>query len=90
MKLSIVIPVYNEKGTILEILRRVREFPLEKEVILVDDFSADGTREVLQGIQASDEVPISYSGRDYTEGKKIAWKDGVAAIYFILKYRFLD
>ena len=32
------------------------------------------------------EVPISYSGRDYSEGKKIGWKDGVAAIYFILKY----
>jgi len=36
------------------------------------------------------EVPISYSGRDYSEGKKIGWKDGVAAIYFILKYRFFD
>ena len=36
------------------------------------------------------EVPISYSGRDYTEGKKIGWKDGVAALYFILKYHFLD
>ena len=32
------------------------------------------------------EVPISYSGRDYTEGKKINWKDGVAAIYWILYY----
>jgi glycosyltransferase involved in cell wall biosynthesis len=32
------------------------------------------------------EVPISYSGRDYSEGKKIGWKDGLAAIYFILKY----
>jgi hypothetical protein len=32
------------------------------------------------------EVPVSYSGRDYSEGKKIGWRDGVAAIYFILKY----
>jgi glycosyltransferase involved in cell wall biosynthesis len=32
------------------------------------------------------EVPISYWGRDYTEGKKIKWKDGVAAIYWIIKY----
>jgi hypothetical protein len=32
------------------------------------------------------EVPISYSGRDYSEGKKITWKDGVAALYFIVKY----
>jgi glycosyltransferase involved in cell wall biosynthesis len=36
------------------------------------------------------EVPISYSGRDYSEGKKIGWKDGVAAIWFIIKYRFTD
>jgi glycosyltransferase involved in cell wall biosynthesis len=36
------------------------------------------------------EVPISYCGRDYEEGKKIGWKDGVAAIYFIFKYRVVD
>ena len=36
------------------------------------------------------EVPISYHGRDYAEGKKIGWKDGVSAIYTIIKYRFID
>ena len=36
------------------------------------------------------EVPISYSGRDYSEGKKITWKDGVAAIWYIFKFRFID
>ncbi len=227
MKLSIVIAVYNEKQTILEILRRVEEVPLPKEVIVVDDFSSDGTRELLQSLPPSSErkilyqpknlgkgaalragfgavsgdivvvqdadleydpaeypgliqpilgnkadvvygsrflsgphrvlffwhyvanrflttvsnmltdlnlsdmetcykvfradilkkirlrenrfgfepeftakvararcriyeVPISYHGRDYTEGKKIGWKDGAAALYFILKYRFLN
>src|SRR6266545_5114800 len=35
------------------------------------------------------EVPISYSGRDYSEGKKITWKDGFAALYCILKYNLL-
>ncbi|MBP1596004.1 MAG: glycosyl transferase family 2 [Acidobacteria bacterium] len=227
IKLSVVIPVYNEKNTILEILRRVREFGVRKEIIVIDDFSADGTREILQGllpaedlkvvyqprnmgkgaalrsgfelvtgdvvvIQDADleydpaeystliqpildgkadvvygsrflggphrvllfwhsvgnrflttlsnmltdlnltdmetcykafradllkelrlrenrfgfepeftakiararcrvyEVPISYSGRDYSEGKKISWKDGIAALYFILKYRFYN
>jgi hypothetical protein len=35
------------------------------------------------------EVPISYQGRDYTEGKKITWRDGVAALYHILKYSLL-
>jgi glycosyltransferase involved in cell wall biosynthesis len=36
------------------------------------------------------EVPISYSGRDYSEGKKITWKDGLAAIWYICKYRFTN
>ncbi|NWG12999.1 MAG: glycosyltransferase family 2 protein [Acidobacteria bacterium] len=227
MKLSVVIPVYNEKATILEILRRVRAVDLPKEIIVVDDCSTDGTREILRALEPADdltvvlqprnmgkgaalragfekvrgdivvvqdadleydpseygiliqpiiagkadvvygsrflggphrvllfwhsvgnwvltklsnmltdlnltdmetcykvfradvlhrirlrenrfgfepeftakvaksrfrvyEVPISYSGRDYAEGKKISWKDGIAAIYFILKYRFTD
>ena len=34
------------------------------------------------------ETPISYSGRDYSEGKKIGWKDGVAALWYILKFKF--
>jgi glycosyltransferase involved in cell wall biosynthesis len=227
MKLSIVIPVYNEKDTILALLDRVRQVDLPKEMIVVDDCSSDGTRQILQSlpdtvdlkvilqpenrgkgaalrtgfsavtgdivvIQDADleydpaeypvliepilakkadvvygsrflggphrvlffwhslgnrilttlsnmltdlnltdmetcykvfraeilkeitlrenrfgfepeftakvskkryrifEVPISYSGRDYSEGKKIGWKDGVAAFYFIIKYRFVD
>jgi glycosyltransferase involved in cell wall biosynthesis len=227
MKLSVVIPVYNEKNTILEVLERVRGVGLPKEIIIVDDFSTDGTREILNSQPASDglkvimqpknmgkgaalragfaavsgdmvvvqdadleydpaeyvnliqpilagkadvvfgsrflggphrvllfwhsvgnrilttlsnmltdlnltdmetcykvfradilkkftlrenrfgfepeftakvsrakcriyEVPISYSGRDYSEGKKIGWKDGVAAIYFIFKYKFIN
>jgi glycosyltransferase involved in cell wall biosynthesis len=227
MKLSVVIPVYNEKSTILELLDRVRSIDLAKEIIIVDDYSTDGTREILQGLPVAEdlkiilqprnqgkgaalrtgfgavtgdivviqdadleydpaeyvnliqpivankadvvfgsrflggphrvllfwhsvgnrilttlsnmitdlnltdmetcykvfradilkqitfcenrfgfepeftakvgkaryriyEVPISYSGRDYSEGKKIGWKDGVAAIYFILKYGFFD
>jgi glycosyltransferase involved in cell wall biosynthesis len=221
MELSVIIPVYNEAGTILEILKRVQEAPFDKEIIVVDDASTDGTRELLekcdegikvlfhltnQGkgaairtalphitgdiviIQDADleydpteyprliapilegkadvvygsrflggphrvhlfwhsvgnrivttfsnmltnlnltdmetgykafrsevmkririesnrfgfepeitakvakmgcrvfEVPISYSGRDYSEGKKINWKDGVAALYWIIKF----
>jgi glycosyltransferase involved in cell wall biosynthesis len=36
------------------------------------------------------EVPISYSGRDYAEGKKIGWKDGVAAIFHLIRFKFFD
>jgi len=49
-KLSVVIPVYNEKDTILEILHRVLETEMRKEAIVVDDCSNDGTREILQGL----------------------------------------
>ena len=226
MKLSIVIPVYNEKDTVLELVRRVRAvaLPLEKEIVIVDDFSTDGTRDLIRSLEGPDarvlfqpknmgkgaalkagfaaatgdivlvqdadleydpaeypallapildgradvvygsrflsgphrvlffwhsvgnkiltafsnmvtnlnltdmetcykvfrrevlagitlksgrfgfepeftvkvarlkcriyEVPISYSGRDYAEGKKITWKDGLAALWHILRYRF--
>src|SRR6266849_2786308 len=49
-KLSIVIPVYNEKATVEEILRRVLETPSRKEVIVVDDCSTDGTRQILENM----------------------------------------
>jgi len=47
-KLSVVIPVYNERATIDEILRRVIETEPRKEIILVDDCSTDGTRQILE------------------------------------------
>lgn len=52
MKLSVIIPVYNEKNTIDEIIHRVLnvEIGLEKEIIVVDDGSQDGTRETLEGL----------------------------------------
>ncbi len=227
MKISVVIPVFNEKDTLEKLLHRVEAVDYEKEIILVDDCSTDGTREIMKKLEGRDEVkvfyhevnqgkgaalrtgfshvsgdivivqdadleynpkeypvllepildgradvvygsrflggphrvlffwhylgnmalttmsnmftnlnltdmetcykvfkkevldsiqlkcnrfgfepeftakiaklpiriyevPISYSGRDYSEGKKIGWKDGVAAIWFILKYRFMD
>jgi glycosyltransferase involved in cell wall biosynthesis len=47
MKISIIIPVFNEADTIREILCRVRSSPIEKEIVVVDDGSTDGTRERL-------------------------------------------
>jgi glycosyltransferase involved in cell wall biosynthesis len=51
-KVSVVIPVYNERGTIDEILRRVLETDVRKEVIVVDDCSTDGTRQILEAMVA--------------------------------------
>ena len=51
MKLSVVIPVYNEKGTLEELLRRVAAVDLPKQVVLVDDASTDGTRDRIRRIE---------------------------------------
>ena len=49
-KLSVVIPVYNERETIFEILQRVLDASIRKEILVVDDCSEDGTREILQSM----------------------------------------
>jgi glycosyltransferase involved in cell wall biosynthesis len=51
-KLSVVMPVYNERATIGEILRRVQETQMRKEVLIVDDCSTDGTRQMLEAMAA--------------------------------------
>jgi glycosyltransferase involved in cell wall biosynthesis len=51
LTLSVVVPVYNERGTILQILDRIRRVPIRKEIIVVDDFSTDGTREILHDVE---------------------------------------
>ena len=51
MKLSIVIPVYNEREYILTLLKRILALPIDKEVIVVDDHSTDGTYELLQSVK---------------------------------------
>jgi len=58
MKLSIVIPAYNEIRTIEDVLRRVKETPFEKEIIVVDDGSRDGTRELLAALRDPECVVI--------------------------------
>ena len=54
------------------------------------DFEPEVTAKVAKKHYRVYEVPISYSGRDYSEGKKIGWKDGVEALWTIFKYRFFD
>ena len=51
-KLSVVIPVYNERPTIEEIIRRVVDTTMRKEIIVVDDCSTDGTRQILEQLAA--------------------------------------
>src|SRR5438477_4932162 len=52
-KLSVVIPVYNERDWVAELVRRVQAVPIPKEIILVDDASTDGTPEILADLEAN-------------------------------------
>ncbi|NLV30100.1 MAG: glycosyltransferase family 2 protein [Acidobacteria bacterium] len=78
MKLSIVIPVYNEKNTVLELLERVRRTGFEKEIILVDDGSTDGTREILRGLPASEDLLVILQPGN--RGKGAALRAGFARV----------
>jgi len=58
VKLSVVIPAYNETNTIREIVRRVQEVPIEKEILIIDDGSTDGTREILRELDGKGGVRV--------------------------------
>ncbi len=67
-KLSVVVPVYNEKKSLLEILRRVQSVPIHKEIILVDDFSTDGTRDLLKDLESQAGFRVLYHERNLGKG----------------------
>ncbi len=146
VSLSVLVPVYNEQYLVAESLARLEVLKKDQtlsriEVIVVDDGSVDGTREVLgafaflcnlvSNLNLTDvwtcykairtplfksiplvsndfrlepeitiklakrearlfEVPISYSGRTYAEGKKIGWRDALRALYAVLRFGLSD
>jgi glycosyltransferase involved in cell wall biosynthesis len=73
-KLSVVIPVFNERQWIHEIVRRVQEVPIPKELILVDDFSTDGTRAILKEMEAVPNIRVIY--HEVNQGKGAALRTG--------------
>jgi len=77
VKLSIIIPVYNEKGTIFKILAEIEALPVEKEIIIVDDGSTDGTREILKEIQNSNPKNLKIIFKEKNEGKGSAIREGL-------------
>lgn len=75
MKISVIVPVYNEKATIREILRRVQVMQLAEEIIVVDDGSTDGTREILQELDHQGAVRVVFHEKN--QGKGAAVRTGI-------------
>jgi glycosyltransferase involved in cell wall biosynthesis len=78
MKLSIVMPCYNEMDTIDDIVQKVLgvELPLARELVIVDDFSRDGTRDYLRTLESCEDIRVIY--HEVNKGKGAALKTGFA------------
>ncbi len=80
VKLSIIIPVYNEEATLEEIVARVRATGLAGEIIAVDDGSTDQSPAILNRLQASGEPPLHLLCHDRNRGKGAAMRTGLDAV----------
>ncbi|MEO2035944.1 MAG: glycosyltransferase family 2 protein [Planctomycetaceae bacterium] len=84
LRLSVVIPVYNEEETLRNLVSRVREVPVRKEMVLVDDCSADKSRQVMQALEeeaAGDDFnQIRTFYHDVNQGKGAALRTGFANV----------
>jgi glycosyltransferase involved in cell wall biosynthesis len=69
MKLSVVIPVYNERQTVRTIIDRVLATPFDKEILIVDDGSTDGTRDVLRELEAEGDERLKIFFQEVNGGK---------------------
>jgi glycosyltransferase involved in cell wall biosynthesis len=78
MKLSIVVPVYNEKRFIAEVLQRIEAVSLDKEIVVVDDGSTDGTADLLREIAQNGRFPSArFIFKDKNAGKGAALRTGI-------------
>jgi glycosyltransferase involved in cell wall biosynthesis len=75
MDISVIIPVYNERNTILEVVQRVQKQPFDKEIIIVDDCSTDGTTEILKATDWPDSVRVFFHTKNM--GKGAALRTGI-------------
>ena len=71
-----MIPVYDERATIHEILRRVRAVPIKKQIIVVDDCSRDGTREILRELEKNSDGDLKVIFQERNQGKGAALRTG--------------
>ena len=68
---SVIVPVYNEAAHVDELLRAIHASPVKKEIIIVDDGSTDGTRDILKALPPSDDVTVVFHERNYGKGAAI-------------------
>lgn len=84
-KLSVLMPVFNEKNHLKQIVDKVLSIPINKELIIVDDMSTDGTREILETFKSLSEVKIIYNdknmGKGYSITKAISHATGDVIIF---------
>jgi len=77
MKLSVIIPAYNEKETIREIVARVQAVPIEKEIVIVDDGSTDGTSVITRDVFSRAKITTRLLENFPNRGKGAAVREGV-------------
>ena len=78
MKLSVIIPVYNEEATVLEVIKRVEKVDIDKEIIVVNDCSTDKTRELLESLPEKDHLRIFH--HEVNQGKGAAIRTAQAQL----------
>jgi len=69
-KLTVVIPVYNERGTVMTVLEKVKSLPVSKEIIVIDNLSTDGTRELLETV-SDPEIRIVLQSKNLGKGTSV-------------------
>ena len=78
MLLSVIMPVFNECATLDKIIERVRAVDIPKEIIIVDDYSTDGTRDLLKKYEGDEDIKIFY--HSHNQGKGAALRTGIQHI----------
>ena len=75
MKLSVIIPIFNETATLNHIVERVQSAPFEKEILLIDDGSTDGSSEQISRLSENDNITVFH--HEVNKGKGAAVRTGI-------------